>query len=127
MMRELTERFMEALHQLHADRDVEPMVALYSDDATLTKLGDQNEAHGTDGARTFWENYRAVFDGISSTFDHTIVGETAVSLEWVSQGSLRGGHPFSYAGASMLEGDAEKISSFRTYYDSAAFVGEPVV
>ncbi len=124
-MRELTERFMDALHQLHADRDVEPLVALFDAGATLTKLGDHNEAHGSDGARTFWENYRAVFDDISVSFDHTIAGESAVALEWVSEGSLRDGHPFSYAGASMLEGDGEKITSFRTYYDSAVFVGEP--
>jgi ketosteroid isomerase-like protein len=126
-MPELTERFIDALNRLHTDRDVEPLASLFSEDATLSKLGDHNEAHGPDGARTFWGDYRAVFDDIEATFTHTTSGDGSVALEWVSSGSLSGGHPFSYAGVSVIEGDGEQIHGFRTYYDSAAFVSEPLV
>ena len=123
-MRELTDRFIDALHRLHTDRDVEPLAALFSDDATLSKLGDHNEEHGPDGARRFWADYRRVFHDIEATFTHTTSGETSVALEWTSTGSLATGRSFSYAGVSVLEGDGSSITGFRTYYDSAAFVGE---
>ncbi|MET0693316.1 MAG: nuclear transport factor 2 family protein [Propionibacteriaceae bacterium] len=123
-MRELTEQFISALHQLHADSDATALVALFSADATLTKLGDHNEAHGADGAEKFWQDYRAVFADIEATFTHTTADESTVALEWTSTGSLANGHPLSYSGVSVLEGDGEQISGFRTYYDSAAFLGE---
>jgi ketosteroid isomerase-like protein len=124
-MRELTERFIDALHRLHADRDAEALAALFSEDATLTKLGNRHEAHGPEGARTFWADYRRVFDAIEATFTHTTSSDTSVALEWTSSGTLTNGRSFSYAGVSVLEGDGSAISGFRTYYDSAAFVGEP--
>ena len=123
-MEELTERFVTALHQLHTDRDAEGLVALFSEDATLAKLGHQHEAHGPEGARQFWDDYRAVFDDIEATFTHTISDDSSVALEWTSTGSLSGGHPFSYDGISVLQADGHQISRFRTYYDSAAFVRE---
>ena len=124
-MRELTERFTDALHRLHADRDASALVALFSDDATLSKLGDHNEEHGADGAQKFWNDYRAVFDDIEATFTHTTASDSSVALEWTSTGSFSNGHPFSYSGVSVFEGDGQRISGFRTYYDSTAFVREP--
>jgi len=121
-MQELTDRFVAALHRLHTERDAEELVALFSDGARLSKLGQQHEAHGPDGARDFWDDYRRVFDTIEATFTHTVVGDGSVALEWTSTGSLSGGHPFSYDGISVLESDGERIDGFRTYYDSAAFV-----
>ena len=124
-MRELTDKFISALHQLHADRDVTALAALFSEDAILAKLGDQHEASGVDGARHFWQDYRNVFDDIEATFTHTVADDDSVALEWVSDGSLASGRPFSYRGISVLEGDGERLTGFRTYYDSAAFVAEP--
>jgi ketosteroid isomerase-like protein len=125
-MRELTDRFIQGLHRLHAERDVEGLVQLFSQDATLSKLGSQHEASGPEGARAFWEDYRKVFDEIEATFTHTITDDTTVALEWTSTGSLAGGRRFSYAGVSVLQGDGAQLDGFRTYYDSAAFVRESV-
>jgi ketosteroid isomerase-like protein len=126
-MQELTERFVAALHRLHTDRDVDALVELFHDEATLTKLGQLHEAHGPDGARQFWDDYRAVFDDIEATFTHTVADDTSVALEWTSSGSLRGGHPFSYDGVSVLDSaSGDLIDGFRTYYDSAAFVRQPL-
>ena len=122
-MQDLTERFIDALHRLHADADVEPMAALYAEDAQLSKLGQQHEEHGPDGARRFWQTYRDVFGDVEATFTHTVQDADSAVLEWTSTGTLRGGGPISYEGVSVLEG-GESITAFRTYYDSAVFVNE---
>lgn len=124
-MHELTQQFTDALHRLHAERDVEPLVALFADEATLSKLGDQHETTGQDGARHFWQEYREVFDDVEATFTHTTEGDGTVVLEWTSRGTLAEGSAFGYAGVSVLEGSEQRIGAFRTYYDSAAFLPTP--
>lgn len=123
-MHAVTQRFTDALHQLHADRDVEPLVALFSEDATLSKLDHPHEEHGLDGARRFWQTYRDVFDDIEATFSHTVQAEDSSALEWNSHGTLRDGKAFSYKGVSVLQGSEDRISGFRTYYDSVAFLAD---
>ena len=123
-MQELTERFIDALHRLHAEADAEPMAALFADDAQLSKLGQGHEERGQDGARKFWRVYRDLFDDIEATFTHTTQGSDSAVLEWTSTGTLHDGGPISYEGVTVLEGE-ETITAFRTYYDSAAFADEP--
>jgi hypothetical protein len=128
-MHELTKRFVAALSELHDNRDVEPLVELFDDDATLDKAGVPHGQHGRDGARTFWTQYRDVFDDLESSFTHTVTDDAVSYLEWTSRGTLRDGTDFEYAGVSVLEGagggdgdDPATISAFRTYYDTAAFL-----
>lgn len=73
-------------------------------------------------ARSFWEQYRRVFDQIDATFRHTATDDDLVYLEWTSKGTLRDGTDFRYDGVSVLESQDEKIGAFRTYYDTAAFL-----
>lgn len=120
-MHELTERFVDALNRLHADDDVEPMAALFDDDAQLSKLGQKHQEHGPEGARKFWRAYRDLFGEIEATFTHTVQDEDSAALEWTSTGTLRDGRPLNYEGISVLEG-GKAITAFRTYYDSAAFL-----
>ncbi|TFV55431.1 nuclear transport factor 2 family protein [Mycobacterium sp. PS03-16] len=121
-MHDLMKRFVTALGELHENRDVDPLVELFSDDATLTKAGIPHGQHGKDGARTFWQQYRDVFDSIEATFRHTEDGERTAFLEWTSTGTLRDGTDFAYDGVSVLESDGDTIDAFRTYYDTAAFL-----
>lgn len=121
-MHELTKRFVAALGELHDSRDVEPLVELFADDATLDKAGIPHGQHGKDGARTFWTQYRDVFDNLESSFSHTVTDDGIAFLEWNSTGTLRDGTPFRYDGVSVLEGDDEAVTAFRTYYDTAAFL-----
>ncbi len=123
-MHNLTERFADALHRIDADRDTGPMVELTADDAELMKLDGNHRATGKDGAATFWEDYRNVFGDLETTFTHTVVGEDIAALEWTSTGTLRSGKPFEYNGVTVIQGDDEKVSGVRTYYDSAAFLQE---
>ena len=121
-MKDMTERFVTALSELHKNREVEPLVELFADDATLNKAGIPHGQNGKDGARTFWEQYRDVFDEIDAMFDHTVTEDNLAYLEWTSQGTLRDGTNFRYDGVSVLESKDEEIAAFRTYYDTAAFL-----
>jgi ketosteroid isomerase-like protein len=121
-MAELASKFIEALEELHSNRDVEPLLELFGDDATLSKAGIPHDRHGRDGARTFWQDYRDVFDAVEATFQHTVTDDDVVFLEWKSTGTLRDGTDFRYDGVSVLEGDGDTITAFRTYYDTAAFL-----
>ena len=121
-MHSMTERFTAALHRIDSDRDVAPMLELTGDDAELMKLDERNETSGKDGAKTFWEDYRNVFGDLETTFTGSVIGETSAALEWTSTGTLRSGSPFTYRGVTVIEGDEDRLTGVRTYYDSAAFV-----
>ena len=121
-MHSMTERFTAALHTIDSDRDVGPMLELTGDDAELMKLDERNETSGKDGAKTFWEDYRNVFGDLETTFTGSVIGETSAALEWTSTGTLRSGSPFTYRGVTVIEGDENRLTGVRTYYDSAAFV-----
>ncbi|MFP5371793.1 MAG: nuclear transport factor 2 family protein, partial [Actinomycetes bacterium] len=81
-------------------------------------------ATGKAGAATIWQDYRNVFGDLQTTFTHTVVGEDIAALEWTSTGTLRSGRPFEYNGVTIIQGDDERVSGVRTYYDSAAFLQE---
>lgn len=121
-MHDLTKQFMTALGELHRNRDVEPLVELFADDATLDKAGVPHGERGRDGARTFWEQYREVFGDIGADFRRTVTDDDIAYLEWTSRGTLRDGTEFSYDGVSVLESRDDHIAAFRTYYDTAAFL-----
>lgn len=121
-MGDLTQKFVNALGELHRGDDVEPLVALFTDDATLDKAGMPHGQSGKDGARTFWEQYRRVFGEIDSTFHNVVTGDGIAFLEWTSTGTLTNGSAFSYDGVSVLESGGDEIEAFRTFYDTAAFL-----
>ena len=121
-MDDLTQKFVNALGELHRGDDVEPLVALFTDDATLNKAGMPHGQSGKDGARTFWEQYRRVFGEIDSTFHNVVTGDGIAFLEWTSTGTLTNGSAFSYDGVSVLESGGDEIEAFRTFYDTAAFL-----
>jgi ketosteroid isomerase-like protein len=121
-MHDVTKRFKAALDELHENNDVEPLVELFDEDASLTKAGLPHGQQGKDGARAFWQQYREVFDAIDASYSHTVTDDGVAYLEWTSKGTLRDGTEFRYDGVSVLEGSDQTIESFRTYYDTAAFL-----
>lgn len=123
-MHDMTRRFTEALGRLHADHDADALVSLFSSDATLFRMGAEREEHGSKGARRFWAEYRSAFADVEATLTCVVEGEDSVALEWISTGSLRTGRAVSYRGVSVLEGDEQEIRCFRTYFDSAALLGQ---
>jgi ketosteroid isomerase-like protein len=83
-----------------------------------------HQDEGKQGAREFWQRYRDVFGAIDATFQCVTSDDQVAFLEWTSEGTLRDGSDFRYQGVSVLEAEGDLIDAFRTYYDTAAFVGQ---
>jgi ketosteroid isomerase-like protein len=113
-----------SLQQIEKTGDVEPLVALFAENADLINLAMHEPLQGKQHIRQFWQNYLSVFDRIQSRFTHVAEGDKTITLEWISEGALSSGEPFSYRGVSILETNNGQVQHFRTYYDSAAFLPE---
>ena len=111
-------RFKAALQQAEESCDAQPVASLFREGARLTNLGGD---HGTD-AMKFWQIYLEQFSEIRSDFTGEIASNGTAALEWESRGKLADGRPVDYRGVSLIEFDDDAVTSFRTYYDSAAFV-----
>jgi ketosteroid isomerase-like protein len=120
-----TEEFAAALHDLESGGDLDAFIAVFADDVDHYRPETQQHLDGLAGARSFWKQYLATFDQISSDFSRVVDGEVGV-LEWTSTGQLAGGTPISYAGVSLLDfDDGGKVTRFATYFDTQAFGPEP--
>lgn len=114
-MDDMTQRFIDALHQLEDSSDAGPIAALFNDDATVSNPL-VKYTPGENAAKTFWDGYRAAFDKIHSEFRHVVKGDGVSILEWTSTGNSKGGD-LNYGGTSVLEFDGAGISAFRTYFN----------
>ncbi|ANE44206.1 nuclear transport factor 2 family protein [Deinococcus puniceus] len=121
----LTEQFMQALQTIEQTGDVEPLVALFAEGSSLRNLTTHTWT-GQDGAREFWTAYLSNFETIRSEFTHHLEAAGTGLMEWEATGQLKGGSDLAYRGVSIIEIDGDKVSAFRTYYDSAAFVNTGV-
>lgn len=120
---ERTAAFMEALKTLETAQDAATLIALFADDATLERMTHKTY-EGKADAETFWQEYLAPFATIATEFCNVTEDDDGAVLEWVSEGSLEGGKAIRYRGVSSLGFEGERVKSFRTYYDSAAFLSE---
>jgi ketosteroid isomerase-like protein len=118
------ERFMAAVQAFEADGRAEPLVGLFAPEAEVSNL--VHTARGADGVRRFWQEYRAAFREVRSTFTAVVAGENGAALEWESSGALPTGAPIRYRGVSVIELDGDRVRRFRTYYDTAAFAAPAV-
>ena len=122
MVSELTEQFMRSLQRFEQTGDVEPLIALFSDDTELHNQNKTEPQRGREGAEQFWRQYLFVFAHIQSRFVNVLESDGTAVLEWVAEGALRNGQPLTYRGVSILEQDNGLVRRFRTYYDSAVFL-----
>ncbi len=120
---ERTAAFMDALKTLETEQDSATLVALFTGDATLESMT-HKIYEGKADAETFWQEYLAPFATITTEFYNVTEDNDGAVLEWVSEGSLEGGKAIRYRGVSSLSFKGERVKSFRTYYDSAAFLSE---
>ena len=116
----MADTFAESLQRTEETRDPEHLVRLFAEDAELHNLAIAH--HGIEGARQFWQTYLNQFDQIRSDFSHRIGSEGQAALVWTSEGALKGGHPITYRGVSIIEFTGDKVTRFETIYDSAAFL-----
>ena len=122
------QQFIDALHRLEAQREVEPIAELFGDDAELANPVLDAPLRGREGAQRFWTSYREAFGDIGSSFRHVAQDDGAALLEWTSRGTFADGTPFEYEGVSVLEMRDGGIARFRTYFDPTLLrhrAGEP--
>ncbi len=112
---------MDALQQAEQSGDPAPLVALYADDSSSQNLTEE-VYRGVDGARDFWQRYLNNFASIRSEFSHSTSSEDTGVMEWEATGQLKDGGDIRYRGVSLIEVKGGRVTAFRTYYDSAAFV-----
>lgn len=118
-----TQAFMDALHELESSQNPDTIVALFADDATLERLTHKTYAGKADAER-FWGEYLEPFGELATEFYNVTEDDDGAVLEWESKGELTSGKAIHYKGVSSLSFEGEKVKSFRTYYDSAAFLSE---
>lgn len=119
MMSEHTRKFMDALQEAERTGESSRLVALFEEHAKLSKLARPDAQRG---AVAFWGEYLSAFEEIRSTFTDVAEEGNLAVLEWTSQVRLPHGRYADYAGVSVLRWRDGKVSDFRTYYDTAAFV-----
>lgn len=115
--------FIDALKTLEAEQNPDVLVACFTDDATLERMTHKTY-EGRADTQAFWKEYLEPFDEIATTFFNVTEDDDGAVLEWESRGSLKGGKAIHYRGVSSLGFEGDKVGSFRTYYDSAAFLSE---
>ena len=118
----LVDQFIQALGQLEKEGSTQALCELFHDSCEVKNILLPEALKGKQGAERFWKEYRGGFREIESRFTHRSETADTVVLEWISDGTLKSGHPVSYTGVTLLDFDGGKIKSFRAYYDSAALL-----
>ena len=117
MTMERARRFVDALTRLEETGELEPLLALFSDEAEVSNVVSHRTFHGKDGARDFWAEYKGMLRQVKSTFRNLIESGDRVALEWESSGSAHNGAAVNYEGVSIIEWEGELISRFYAYFD----------
>lgn len=116
--------FADALQRFENDGDVSSFARMFATDAITQRFDARGERHGE--VEQFWREYYAQFDTVATTFSAVVEGKDAFALEWSSEATLTNGRPITYRGVTVVDYDGgEKISTLRTYYDSAQFSAIP--
>jgi steroid delta-isomerase-like uncharacterized protein len=113
---EVADSFVEALWKLEEDRDVEPLVALHTEDCEVGNVAVPRTFEGKDGLREFWTNYRKTFGEMKSEFRNVFAAEGRAALEWTTTGTSND-HSVEYDGVSILEIEGDKVKRFMAYFD----------
>lgn len=121
---DMAQRFMDALQEIEKSGEVDALVKLFAEDAPLRRMTQDDSYRGKEEAAAFWREYLSVFGEIRTTFHHTTETDGCAVLEWSSEGSFTTGKRLRYDGVSIVEHDGNKVTGFRTYYDSATFAQE---
>ncbi len=113
----VADNFVEALHKLEEDRDVEPLVEIQTEDCEVGNVSVPESFRGHDGLREFWTSYHSTFGEMRSEFRNVFATEEGAALEWTTQGTSNG-DSVSYDGVSILEIEGDKVRRFMAYFDT---------
>ena len=120
-----TRQFAEALLGLETSGDTAPMGALFTDDAPVLSIDGGPDRTGPSGIEELFTTYLAQFDRVRTTFTAVTEGTGRSALEWRSEATVLGGRDVVYLGVTIIDLEGEKVSGFRTVYDSAALLDRP--
>lgn len=109
--------FIDALHRLEEQQDLDTIAGLYAEGAEVSNPVVPHHHRGLPGARDFWQGYRSTFREIHSEFHNVLDDGRTAMLEWTSSGRANDGREFSYRGVSVLEYGEDGIRAFRAYFD----------
>jgi ketosteroid isomerase-like protein len=115
--------FATALQTFEKDGEVAAFAALFAADAVTQRFDARGERRGE--VEQFWQEYRAQFDSISTTFSGVVENGDRSALEWTSEGVLADGRPIRYRGVTVIDLAGNEITKLSTYYDSAQFAAIP--
>lgn len=124
---ETTRQFIAALRHLEQKRDLGPMAGLFTDEAEVTSIDGHGPRYGPDGITALFDEYLRQFDEVRTTFTQVTEGENHAALEWSTDAVRAGGHPVTYTGVTIIDLDGDRVTGFRTVYDSAALMGPTVL
>jgi len=116
----LARRFTEALTLLERDGTLDPLLALYGDDAVVGNILEAIPLRGKEGASSFWTMYRNTFQKVHSSFRTVIVDKDRAALEWTCRATGRKGQPVDYDGVTILEFRDGQIARSWAYFDAAS-------
>lgn len=117
MTEQLPQDFIDALHRLESDGDIDAIAGLFAEESTCGNITATEEHAGPDGARTFWSQDRALFDEVHSEFREVVVDDDHAALEWRRTGTGRSGDAVDYDGVSVLSFADGRITRFKAYFD----------
>jgi steroid delta-isomerase-like uncharacterized protein len=117
MSKEVANDFVEALHKLEENQDVEALVEIHAEDCEVGNVSVSETFRGHDGLREFWTEYRKTFGEMKSTFRNIFATEEGAALEWTTEGTSDG-DTVSYDGVSIIEVDGGKVRRFMAYFDT---------
>lgn len=116
-----SQRFADAL-QTFEKGDQQALLEQFADGAELIRPERKHGPGRSADASTFWAQYIAEFEEITTEFVRVVEEGDEGILEWRSTGRLAAGRDIEYAGVSLLRFEDDRVSRFATYYDTAAFI-----
>lgn len=108
------QQFIDALHRLEAERDVDTIVNLFSDDCEIGNVVTEDK---NISPKDFWQSYRENFGEVNSEFRNQIVAGDTIALEWTTTGTSGAGNEVKYDGVSIIETSGDRITRFHAYFD----------
>jgi ketosteroid isomerase-like protein len=123
-MATLSARYSRALRALENDRDLQPLIELFAEDAEVSNPLLPQTVFGTEAVRKYWRSYLDRFAEIKSEFLSFVDARDASALEWISTGRLADGRPVEYSGSTVLISQDERITRMNSYFDPRPLLGE---
>ena len=114
------EQFIAALREIEDRSNVEPMAALYAENAEASNAVMTEPDRSAEGAKHFWTKYRESFTRVHSEFRNVVENEQAALLEWTSEVTTAAGLSTTYDGVTVVEFGGGKIRRSRAYFNPNA-------